>query len=448
MEIINWQTLSAEQQAAVLARPFQQQDTRRRQQVAAIIEKVRSDGDSAVQAFTRQFDGVNRVQMQVPAGEGQAALQALPLPVRQALEQASGRIRAFHEAQLPQPVQVTTATGVSCETLYRPIQRVGLYVPAGSAPLPSTVMMLAIPAALAKCPQRVLVTPPRADGSADPVVLATAALCGIDSVFVVGGAQAIAALAYGTESVPKVDKIFGPGNAWVTEAKQQVAADPQAAAIDMPAGPSEVLIVADGSVPARFTALDLLSQAEHGPDSQAILVADNDATLQAVKAELARQQRRLGRQSIVRQSLRHARLIRVADRATLQAVSNAYAPEHLIVQVENPRQFLTGITAAGSVFLGPWTPESLGDYCSGTNHVLPTYGHARSHSGLSVTDFMNRITVQQASSAGLQAIGPDAEILAQLEGLDGHRLAVTERLEQRQNHARNTTESRLAEEFE
>jgi len=441
LEAIVWNGLTEEEKARVLSRPGQAHNAQRKRRVAEIIAAVRQGGDAAVREYSRRFDGVEVPALQVPVAAMDDALAACDQELRQALENALGRIRAFHEAGKPQPVVVETAPGVRCETLYRPIQRVGLYVPAGSAPLPSTVLMLAIPARIAGCPRIVLVTPPNADGLADPVVLAAAALCGVDTVFVAGGAQAIAALAYGTESIPKVDKIYGPGNAWVTEAKTQVAMDSAGAAIDMPAGPSEVLVVADGSVPARLTALDLLSQAEHGPDSQVLLVTDNKECLQAVKAELERQLVRLGRAPIARQALAHARLILVDNREEMRAVSNSYAPEHLIVQVRDPRGFLEGVTAAGSVFLGPWTPESLGDYCSGTNHVLPTDGYARSHSGLCVNDFLLRISVQEASATGLQTIGPDAEKIATVEGLDAHRLAVSERL----RRARENPDKDLAE---
>ncbi len=426
--VYDWQCLSDTQKNALLARPVTQHDEERRRQVSRIIDAVRHDGDAAVRSLTEQYDGVSVTDFRVSPAAITAAWEQSPAALRQALDSAKNRIAAFHRATCPQPVSVTTAPGVVCETMPRPIQRVGLYVPAGSAPLPSTVLMLAVPADIAGCPLKVLVTPPDASGRADPVVLAAAALCGIDRVYLAGGAQAIAALAYGTESFPKVDKIFGPGNAWVTEAKAQVAMDVAGASIDMPAGPSEVLVVADGSAPARLTALDLLSQAEHGPDSQVVLVSSSQSVLEAVRQELQHQINRLNRAAVAAHALQHARFIRVPDEAAMLAVSNAYAPEHLIIQLRQPRQFLAGVTAAGSVFLGPWTPESLGDYCSGTNHVLPTNGYARNHSGLSVRDFMLHISVQQASADGLRQIGPDAEKLAAVEGLDAHRLAVSERL--------------------
>ncbi len=428
MKTLIWSQLDPAQQALSLARPAIANDQGLRKKVASIIAEVKTDGDAALARFSRLFDGHTPSRWHIPASQLQQAADSLDPALRQAIENAKNRIVRFHQAQMPQDIRVETAPGVVCACLHRPIQRVGLYVPAGSAPLPSTVLMLAIPATIAGCPDIVLATPPGADGLPDPVVMATAALCGVNHVVPAGGAQAIAALAYGTDSIPKVDKIFGPGNAWVTEAKQQVAADPAGAAIDMPAGPSEVMVVADGSVPARFAAVDLLSQAEHGPDSQAILVTSDRDFLHAVRHELETTLKRLPRAETARRSLDHGRMILAPDTAAMQTISNMYAPEHLIVQLDRPETFLTGVNAAGSVFLGPWTPESLGDYCSGANHVLPTYGHARHMSGLSVTDFLLRITVQQASANGLRNIGPDTEMLARAEGLEAHRLAVSDRL--------------------
>lgn len=429
MKILRWNELDEQGRAQALARPVLNRNEQQRAQVAAIIRQVRAQGDAALLALSRQYDPCPPQQLQVPADELAAAPEQIEPDVRQAMENAIERIRAFHQAQMPADIRVETAPGVVCEKISRPIQRVGLYVPAGTAPLPSTAIMLAVPAAIAGCPLKVLCTPPGPDGQADRHVLAAAALCGIDRVFVTGGAQAVAAMAYGTESVPKVDKIYGPGNSWVTEAKQQVALDADGAAADMPAGPSEVLVVADGSAPARFAAIDLLSQAEHGSDSQALLLTDDAAFAEAVAMEVEALLQQLPRAEITRQALRHSRILVADSRETMQAVSNAYASEHLILQLREPRAFLQGVTAAGSVFIGPWTPEALGDYCSGTNHVLPTYGYARNHSGLSVDAFLTRITVQEASEQGLQAIGPDAEALAGVEGLDAHRLAATLRLQ-------------------
>jgi histidinol dehydrogenase len=288
--------------------------------------------------------------------------------------------------------------------------------------------MLAVPAGLAGCPTRVLCTPPQRDGSASAAVLVAARLCGIDTVFKVGGAQAIAALAYGTASIPKVDKIFGPGNAWVTAAKQLVAADAAGAALDMPAGPSEVLVIADEAARADFVAADLLAQAEHDPSAQALLVTSSAQLARDVAAAVQRQQADLSRREILARSVASIRLIVVPDLDTAVAVSEAYAPEHLIIQTRAPRALLARIGNAGSVFLGAWSPETIGDYCSGTNHVLPTYGYARAYSGLSVLDFTRRMTVQELDAGGLARLGPVAQTLAGLEGLDAHAAAVGVRL--------------------
>jgi histidinol dehydrogenase len=288
--------------------------------------------------------------------------------------------------------------------------------------------MLAVPARIAGCPQRVLCTPPNREGGANPAVLVAAELCGVDTVFKVGGAQAIAALAYGTQSIPKVDKIYGPGNAWVTAAKQLVANDPAGAACDLPAGPSEVMVIADDSARPEFVAADLLAQAEHDSQAQALLVTSSASLAQAVVASVAAQTQELSRRSILEKSLAASRCIVVPDTATAVEVANAYAAEHLILEVREPRRWLAQIQNAGSIFLGAWSPEPMGDYCSGTNHVLPTYGYARAYSGLSVHDFVKRITVQELTPAGLRSLGPVAVTLAQLEGLDAHANAVTRRL--------------------
>ncbi len=315
-----------------------------------------------------------------------------------------------------------------CERVSKPLQSVGLYVPAGSAPLPSTAIMLGVPAEIAGCPTRVLCTPPRPDGLADPAVVVAARACGIRDIFKAGGAQAIAAMAYGTGSVPKVVKVFGPGNAWVTAAKTIVAADPAGAALDMPAGPSEVMVIADGRSDPRFVAMDLLSQAEHGPDSHVILVTVDEVLLARVEDEIERALGSLSRRPIIEQALRHSVAVVVTDLAAALAVANEYAPEHLIVQVADPRAFAAGVSTAGSVFLGRWTPESVGDYCSGTNHVLPTYGYARAYSGLAVADFQRRMTLQEVTLNGLRGLAPTVGTLAGLEGLDAHAQAVTVRL--------------------
>lgn len=429
MKQVVWQELDPEGREALLRRPALAQDESLQAEVARILERVRRDGDQALTELTEELDGVKLSTLRVAEDEFSAAEAALSPRQRDALAAAATNIRTFHEAQLPEPIVVETVPGVVCERVTRPIQSVGLYVPAGSAPLPSTALMLAIPAALAGCRTRLLCTPPQADGRADPAVLTAARSCGVQQVFKLGGAQAIAAMAYGTESVPKVQKIFGPGNTWVTAAKAQVAEDPLGAARDLPAGPSELLVIADDTANPAFVAADLLSQAEHGPDSQVLLVTTSAAICARTLAELKTQQESLSRRDIVSQSLESSVAIFVDNLATAVEVANLYAPEHLILQVENPRTWLDGIQAAGSVFLGPWAPETVGDYCSGTNHVLPTYGFARAYSSLGVNDFLRSMTVQELTPAGLEAVGPIAETLADLEGLDAHSRAVRQRLD-------------------
>jgi histidinol dehydrogenase len=425
---IEWSTLTVAEQAAALSRPAQENATELLQKTQAIIDEVRAGGDAALRAITERFDGATLEQLQVSAAEFATAEQALNATQLTALKHAIANVRRFHEAQLSEPLRVETSPGVICERHYRAIDAVGLYAPAGTAPLPSTVIMLAVPASIANCPTRILCTPPRRDGSADPAILVTAKLCGIDTVFKLGGAQAVAAMAFGTESVPKTDKIFGPGNRWVTAAKLLVANDPQGAALDLPAGPSEVLVIADEHANPAFVAADLLAQSEHSVDAQSILVTTSARLVEQVMIELEQQTSLLSRKNTLLKALQHARLIIVNDLQTAFSVSNAYAPEHLIVQVNKARSWLPQIRNAGSVFLGPWTPETMGDYCSGTNHVLPTYGFARAYSGLSLADFMKRITVQELSSAGLQDLGPTAVTLAELEGLDAHANAVKIRM--------------------
>ena len=429
MRIFEWSALSRQERLAALARPAQGSRADISAVVSEVIARVRQDGDAAVLSFTERFDRVRLQSAAVSRDEFDAAQGALTEVQRKALERAIENVQAFHVAQTPRNVTLETMPGVRCERLIRPIATVGLYVPAGSAPLPSTVIMLAVPARIAGCPTRVLCTPPNSEGRANAAVLVAARMCGIDTVFKVGGAQAIAALAYGTASIPKVDKIFGPGNAWVTAAKQLVASDPAGAACDLPAGPSEVMVIADDSARASFVAADLLAQAEHDPQAQAILVTTSVSLAAAVNCEVSVQMTSLSRRSILNQSVATSRCIVVPDIETALSVANEYAAEHLILEVRDPRRLLPEIRNAGSVFLGSWTPEPMGDYCSGTNHVLPTYGHARAYSGLSVLDFVKGITVQELSPEGLRALGPVAVELARLEGLDGHAAAVTRRLD-------------------
>ena len=428
MQILDWQSLDAAGRRAALARPPAGSSAEVISQARTIIAAVRSRGDAALRDYAREFDGVELASLRVTPAEFAVAGAALAPLAHAALATAIANVSTFHRAGLPVALSLETQPGVRCERVWRPIQAVGLYVPAGSAPLPSTAIMLAVPAGIALCPQRVLCTPARADGRADPGVLVAAQLCGIDTVFKVGGAQAIAAMAYGTATIPKVAKIFGPGNRWVTAAKQLVAADADGAAFDMPAGPSEVCVIADDSADADFVAADLLAQAEHDALAQAILLSTSAALARRVAERIGARAPGLSRQAILTASLAAVRLIVVPDLATAVSVAEQYAPEHLLLQTRAPRELLASISTAGSVFLGAWSPEALGDYCSGTNHVLPTYGHARAYSGLSVSDFLRSMSVQELSAAGLAALGPVAITLASLEGLDAHAAAVKVRL--------------------
>ncbi len=426
--LIQWATLRDEDRRKALRRPAQANTEQLHTAVRAIIETVRTRGDAALIEYGQRFDGASLTQLEVSEDEFANAAAALSELQVAALHRAIANVSRFHVAQLADPIRIETSPGVVCERHYRPIDAVGLYVPAGVAPLPSAAIMLAVPARIAGCPTRIICTPPRKDGTADPAVLVAAKLCGVDRVFKVGGAQAIAAMAYGTDSIPKVDKVFGPGSAWVTAAKLLVANEPDGAALDLPAGPSEVLVIADDSARAEFVAADLLAQAEHSVDAQAILVTTSNELAQRTLLQLEQQMQRLDRESTLRESIGHARIIIVDSVERAVDVSNSYAPEHLIIQTRDARSWLPHIRNAGSVFLGTWTPETMGDYCSGTNHVLPTYGFARAYSGLSMTDFMKRMTVQELTGDGLRDLGPTAVTIAQLEGLDAHANAVEVRL--------------------
>jgi len=426
---LQWDSLDSAARANALRRPAQADGAKTAAAVTALIEEVRVGGDAALRSLTARFDGVDIDTLAVSAEEFAKAQAETAPALRNAIVEAGARIEQFHAAGMSQPYAVDTAPGVRCERVLRPIQRVGLYVPAGSAPLPSTALMLGIPARLAGCRDVVLCTPPRPDGSVDPAVLVAAATCGIDRVFKLGGVQAIAAMALGTESVPACDKLFGPGNAYVTEAKRQVAQLERGVGIDMPAGPSEVLVIADAGANPEFVAADLLSQAEHGPDSQVILISDDGGLIERVIAQVEAQLRELPRVETARRALQSARMIQVVTLEDAFAISNAYAPEHLILALRDARRWLPSVSVAGSVFLGDWAPEALGDYCSGTNHVLPTSGAARFVGGLNVASFQLAITVQEVDRQGLRAIGPCAVELASAEGLDAHRLAVSRRLD-------------------
>jgi histidinol dehydrogenase len=428
MRILDWKSLSDRERGAALQRPAQRDRERVASAAQQIIDTVRRDGDAALFELTHRFDGVRIDQLAVSAQEFSAAERALTLAQHEALDAAIATVHEFHAAQRPPALRLETAPGVLCERISVPLRAVGLYVPAGSAPLPSTALMLAVPAAIAGCPVRVMCTAPTRSGAAHPAVLVAARKAGVEQVFKVGGAQAIAAMAYGTASIPKCDKLFGPGNAWVTAAKLLVASDAAGAAADLPAGVSEVMVIADEGARADFIAADLLAQAEHGADSQALLVTSSRALAAEVAREVERQAAWLSRAAILEHSVAHMLLLVVESLEAAFDVANDYAPEHLLLQIREPRPWLARVQAAGAVFLGSWSPETMGDYCSGPNHTLPTYGYAKAYSGLSLEDFQKRITVQELTPAGLCALGPTAQVLAHMEGLDGHAAAVTIRL--------------------
>ncbi|GAM62323.1 histidinol dehydrogenase [Vibrio ishigakensis] len=425
MRTVTWQTLSDEQQNAVLQRPAIAEGANITAAVSTVVDKVNKDGDAALKELTAKFDGVELENIRVTSQEIDEASERLTPEMKAALEQAYKNISAFHNAQKPQPIKVETQPGVLCEQVTRPINTVGLYIPGGSAPLPSTVLMLGVPAQIAGCRKVVLCSPPPI---ADEI-LYVAKLCNIDEVYNVGGGQAVAAMAYGTETVAKVDKIFGPGNAYVTEAKRQVSNDFRGTAIDMPAGPSEVLVIADETADADFIAADLLSQAEHGPDSQVVLVTPSPLIADQVTDAVQRQLKELSRSDIAQQALASSLIIIAESLTQAVSISNYYGPEHLIVQTKNPRELLPILDNAGSIFLGDWSPESAGDYASGTNHVLPTYGYTRTYSSLGLADFSKRMTVQELSADGLAALAPTVVTMAEAEGLDAHKRAVTIRVE-------------------
>ncbi len=396
--------------------------------VEEILRAVKGEGDAALVRFAEQFDGVKSPVLAVSQNEVAEACGRVPQELKDAIDAAAKNIEKFHAAQYPTSVEVETMRGVWCVQKAVPMSRVGIYVPGGSAPLFSTVLMLAIPARIAGCKEIVMCSPASAKGDIADAVLYAAAVCGVTEIYRAGGAQAIGAMAYGTQTIAKVDKIFGPGNQYVTTAKQMVSVSD--VAIDMPAGPSEVLVMADHTALPQFVAADLLSQAEHGPDSQAMLLTSSRSIAERVEAEVKGQLKALPRASLASQSLEHSRIIVMDDIAEMIDFANGYAAEHLIISMDTPWEVAAKITAAGSVFIGNYSPESAGDYASGTNHTLPTYGWARSFSGVNVESYMRRITYQEITPEGLRSIGPMIETMASAEGLDAHRNAVSLRLEE------------------
>ncbi|MEC6897521.1 histidinol dehydrogenase [Photobacterium piscicola] len=424
MKTVLWQSLTKDQQQQLLARPAVNNSANITAIVSDIIEQVRQQGDGALFTLTEKFDGIRPATLNVSANEVDTACARLSDDIKAALEQAHRNITTFHLAQQQPTLRVETQTGVICEQVTRPVNSVGLYIPGGSAPLPSTVMMLGVPAQIAGCRHIALCSPPPI---ADEI-LYVAKLCGINAIYNIGGSQAIAAMAYGTDTIASVDKIFGPGNAFVTAAKRQVSNDFNGAAIDMPAGPSEVLVIADETADPEFIAADLLSQAEHGPDSQVILVTSSQTIADQTATAIERQLRQLTRADIAQQALASSLLIVTETLLQCVAISNQYGPEHLIVQTCEPRELVPLLDNAGSIFLGKWSPESVGDYASGTNHVLPTYGYTRTYSSLGLADFSKRMTIQELSADGLLGIAKTVTTIAAAEGLDAHKHAVTIRV--------------------
>ena len=425
---VMWNQLNAEEQNAVLQRPAQKASESLMAQVKDIVDQVRRDGDKALLELTEKFDKVKleRVVLDIAIVRQQA--EKTDADVKRAIDQAYANIRAFHDAQQPTPVRMETMPGVLCEQRFAPLSSVGLYIPGGSASLPSTVLMCGIPAQLAGCTDRVLISPPDTDGLLSPAICYAALKCEVTQVCLGGGAQAIAALALGTDSIPAVDKIVGPGNSYVTAAKQYVSQLPGGPAIDLPAGPSELLVIADDSADPIFVAADLLSQAEHGPDSQVLLVSPSARLVEATRLELEKQLNQLPRAEITAKALQSSSLIVTADLSEAAQISQRYAPEHLSLQLDDAESWIERTNKAGSVFVGHYAPESGGDYATGTNHVLPTYGYARNYSSLGLADFYRRYTVQTLTPQGLKDLAPTITTLAAEEKLDAHLNAVSLRL--------------------
>ncbi len=411
--------------SALTARNIPADDPQVTAAVEQIVQGVRTGGDKALRDYALRFDGATLDSLEVTDEEIAEAISRVPADVARAIDAAARNIEKFHHAQLPHPVEVETVPGVKCIQRAVPISRVGLYIPGGRAPLFSTVLMLAIPARLAGCPEVIMCTPASGSHPIAAEILYAARVAGVNRIYKVGGAQAIAAMAYGTESIARVDKIFGPGNRFVTKAKQLVST---VTAIDMPAGPSEVMIMADTTASPAFVAADMLSQAEHGPDSQAMALCDSEELARAIAAEVERQAAQLSRRESVEGSLSHSRIIVLPSREEMTALANLYAAEHLIISMRDPWQIAEGITAAGSVFIGNYSPESAGDYASGTNHTLPTGAWARSMSGVNIDSYMRKITYQELTRDGLATLAPVITAMAAAEGLDAHAAAVTTRL--------------------
>ncbi|MFZ9035653.1 MAG: histidinol dehydrogenase [Francisellaceae bacterium] len=428
MRVIDYNKVEPDLQTSLLQRPLEQSRENRRQVVKNMIDDVRLRKDKALKDYTRQLDGVWLDRISVEKSEINKAYGEVDDNKISLIEQIVQRISAHHRVFKPSDKWIEEGRAIRCGKIYRPIHSVGLYVPGGFTPLISTVMMLAVPAKIAGCSHVAISTPVDRAGRIHPLILVAADLCDVDVIYKLGGAQAIAAMAYGSESVQKVDKVYGPGNSWVTEAKLMVSQDPNAAAIDLPAGPSEVVVIADKNADAALVAADLLAQAEHGADSQVMLMTDSKMLAEEVVVEIDKQKSSLSRRAIIEMSLSHSLILVVDNIDQAIKLSNRYGPEHLILQVDHAESYISRIQAAGAVFIGAWSPETLGDYVTGSNHVLPTGGYARNSSGLTTADFMTAISVQQMEKSGFEALADMAMAMAEIEGLEAHKNAVAIRI--------------------
>ena len=424
-----WENMSLVERTQALARPYELSDPSKIELVKNILLEVKLKGDDAVKSFTSMYDNVDLVNLRVANEDLKNAWLNLPNKEKNAIEVAISNIQKFHISQLPQDIEIETTKGVFCRRETRALQTAGLYVPGGTAPLVSTLLMLAVPAKVAGVSRRIVVSPPGANGKIHSSILAAAYICGVTDVFSCGGAQAIAALSYGTESLPKCDKIFGPGNAYVSLAKSLVAQEIGGPAIDMPAGPSEAMVIADNEANPAFVAADLLSQAEHDVLAQVICVSTTSEISKNIYEEIDKQLEKLPRKDIARKAMKNSRLIIAKSREMIVDIINNYSPEHLILQIKNPDHLVPAIRNAGSIFLGPWSPEAVGDYASGTNHTLPTNGAAKSYSGITIESFLKYISIQKLSKKGLELLAPTVNCLAEMEGLEAHKRSVTIRLD-------------------
>ena len=430
-EIIKWNRLTEDEKRSSIQRPVIENSDEQGHIISRIFEAVESEGDEALRKYTKMYDGIEMENFLMSDLEIESALNRVPGSLIQSIKNAIENVKTFHQANYNTAKAITEVKqGINCQIIKRPIENVGLYIPAGNNPLPSTAIMLGVPSSLAKNKQSFVVSPPNKEGLVNDAIVAAARLSGIEKIFKVGGAQSIAAMAHGTESIPQADKIFGPGNSWVTKAKQMISTLGLPVSIDMPAGPTEVMIISDGCTNPKFIAYDLLSQAEHGIDSQVILISKDNSFLEKVAIEIDKAIETISTREIAKVSMENSKFICVNELEDAFQISNNYAPEHLIINCQDAEEMLPRISSAGSVFLGEWSPESAGDYCSGTNHVLPTAGFATSYSGLSVDSFCKSISVQSLSKEGLQSIGDDIINLAMSEGLEAHAKAVSVRIEE------------------